>query len=158
MRKKHFNLFFCFSNIVVFFSSHKVSVLGRFHECWMSDMPISTSQILMDKTNSHKFDEMLQLDTFANHTRNRRALNNISISKADTTMHVPLDRKNDIRSDYYTKPELLNAAEIYLNCSTPNVKCGEIICNLARLKSSHDVGKLQLKFLIDNSKLTEIDI
>lgn len=71
-------------------------------------------------------------------------------------MHVPLDRENDIRSDYYTKPELLNAAEIYLNCSTPNVKCGEIICNLARLKSSHDVGKLQLKFLIDNSKLTGI--
>ncbi|XP_043283183.1 integrin alpha-8-like [Venturia canescens] len=140
----------------------RVAVLGRFHECSVEAVSISPPQVPMDKTNTNKFEEMLQLNTFANHTRNRRALKNVPTLNTNAMMPlVPLDLKgptsseNNIRSDFYTISDRSNAAEVYLNCSTPNVKCGRIVCNLAHLKSSHDVGKLQLKFLIDNSKFTD---
>ncbi|CAL7946483.1 unnamed protein product [Xylocopa violacea] len=44
---------------------------------------------------------------------------------------------------------------IYMNCSTPDVNCTTIVCDLNALKTLQDIGKLVVKFLLDVDKLRD---
>lgn len=46
---------------------------------------------------------------------------------------------------------------IYLNCSTYNVNCSTIYCDLSALKRQQDVGKLVIKLILNVTKLRGID-
>ena len=113
--------------------------------------------------NKKYFKDEFNLETMTNHSRIKREIekenNTISNRMVDTISHFNLtdlsrsENKDNIVSDFYTMPESDIADNIYLNCSTPNVTCGRIVCNIASLKSVQDVGKLQLQLVIDNTKL-----
>lgn len=54
-------------------------------------------------------------------------------------------------------PETLNSnwtnKIIYMNCSTSNVNCMIIMCDLSALKSLQDTGRIVIKHLLDVDKL-----
>ncbi|KAH0545928.1 integrin alpha-PS3-like isoform X1 [Cotesia glomerata] len=75
----------------------------------------------------------------------------------------PLNLKRDIDqspeklvpmmiSNFHSQPEIMidvNAPRIYLNCTSTDVECGKITCEIGSLNSDQDTGGLQLDFSIN---------
>lgn len=54
-----------------------------------------------------------------------------------------------------TIPQTMNESSniIYINCSTPDVNCTTIVCNLNALKTLQDIGKMVIRFVLDIDQL-----
>ncbi|CAG5093840.1 Similar to ITGA6: Integrin alpha-6 (Homo sapiens) [Cotesia congregata] len=55
-------------------------------------------------------------------------------------------------SNFQSQPEIMidvNAPRIYLNCTSTDVECGKITCEIGSLNSDQDTGGLQLDFSIN---------
>lgn len=126
----------------------------------MSNIPVSTLRILaekglIEKTNDKEF----HFDSIANNSPSRHRRSEDSRLTSDTTSYERLSNFNvsesdeNSRSDFYKMPDGANAETTYLNCSTPHVICGDIVCNIPTLKSAQNVVKFQLQLVIDSSKL-----
>ncbi|XP_015435254.1 PREDICTED: integrin alpha-PS3-like [Dufourea novaeangliae] len=137
------------SDPLIYIYKPQLYVSGELFECFSKDILLDTESIDVQREwPMHKFDM------------------HVVTNKMQET--VDLKHKRDVNE---TRFELYNVKNIaasqlanesfindilYMNCSTSNVYCTTIVCNLSVLKTLQDIGKVLIKLVLNVERLKDI--
>lgn len=131
----------------------------KHYQCLTLDIPIISNQVdypiisnqpdipILDSDETEKS----KLNANANNSRSKR---NTDFS-LDPLIPVAGTFSNSSGRFYSLTTSVPNLST--LNCSSTNVHCGEIICDVSALSSDRDNARLRLQFSMNLSKLMEDD-
>ncbi|XP_076659028.1 integrin alpha-PS3-like [Halictus rubicundus] len=126
----------------------QIYVLGQLFECSSEDsfldneLPDVRREPPMDKLNMYNVtNKMEQIDNL----KIKRSTNEASFELYDT-------RYNEILQ--FAKESIISDL-LYMNCSTLDVYCTTIVCNLNALKTLQDIGKVSINVVLNVEKLKD---
>lgn len=165
------------SEPLVHFYRPQVYVSGEVFQC-LSDVRLDSELIEVQGEPSSDESEMqvLSANMYYNGSRMIRARDVIesSIELYDVKNSMKLNTVNDSsendisydkQSEYYDEGNIKTSQTVndslinnifYMNCSTNDVNCTIITCDLNALKTLQDIGKVPIKFLLYINKLKDI--